>query len=82
MKVKILTAPKIDLNFLQQIRIKPVLEGIKLARKIGQTAPLSDLIDSEIAPAADSDEAILASVRSTLDTYHHPVASVRDGATK
>lgn len=75
-----LQAPKIDLNFLAADQDKArLLEGIKLARKIGQTAPLSDLIDSEIAPAADSDEEILASVRSTLDTYHHPVASAPMG---
>lgn len=75
-----LIAPKIDLNFLsaEQDRSR-LIEGIKLARKIAQTAPLSNLIDSELAPAAESDEEILASIRSTLDTYHHPVASAPMG---
>ncbi|MFS7180271.1 GMC oxidoreductase, partial [Serratia proteamaculans] len=73
-------APKIDLNFLAQEHDRTrLLEGIRLARKIGQTAPLSDLIHSELAPAADSDEAILASIKATLDTYHHPTSSAPMG---
>jgi len=73
-------APHIDLNFLTQEhdRVR-LLEGIKLARKIGQTAPLSALIHSELAPAADSDEAILTSMAATLDTYHHPTSSAPMG---
>ncbi|WP_347299355.1 GMC oxidoreductase, partial [Clostridium perfringens] len=73
-------APHIDLNFLAQEsdRVR-LLEGVKLARKIGQTAPLSALIHSELAPAADSDEAILASMAATLDTYHHPTSSAPMG---
>jgi choline dehydrogenase len=75
-------APKIDLNFLAapQDRAR-LLEGAKLARKIGRTAPLANLIHSEIAPgaAAESDEAILASIKTTLDTYHHPVATAPMG---
>lgn len=73
-------APHIDLNFLAQEndRVR-LLEGVKLARKIGQTAPLSTLIHSELAPAAGSDEAILASMAATLDTYHHPTSSAPMG---
>lgn len=73
-------APHIDLNFLAQEsdRVR-LLEGVKLARKIGQTAPLSTLVHSELAPAADSDEAILASMAATLDTYHHPTSSAPMG---
>lgn len=73
-------APHIDLNFVAQEsdRVR-LLEGVKLARKIGQTAPLSTLIHSELAPAADSDEAILASMVATLDTYHHPTSSAPMG---
>lgn len=75
-----LAAPKIDLNFLaaeqDQTRL---IEGIKLARKIAQTKPLSDLISSELAPASNNDNEILASIRSTLDTYHHPTSSAPMG---
>lgn len=75
-------APKIDLNFLARDEDrKRLLEGIRLSRKIGATAPLSDLIHSELNPGADntSDEALLASARATLDTYHHPTSTVPMG---
>ncbi|WP_175874600.1 GMC oxidoreductase [Burkholderia sp. BCC0397] len=76
-------APVIDLNFLgeEQDRVR-LLEGIKLARRIGRTAPLSGLVHSELnpGPGAESDERILASARSTLDTYHHPTSTAPMGA--
>ena len=74
--------PRIDLAFLTDpLDRARLIEGIRLARRIGQTAPLSDLIDAELAPGpgADSDEAIQASVDATLDTYHHPTSTVRMG---
>ncbi|KWZ41340.1 dehydrogenase [Burkholderia savannae] len=75
-------APVIDLNFLadEQDRVR-LLDGIKLARRIGRTAPLSDLIHSELnpGPGVPTDEQILASVRSTLDTYHHPTSTAPMG---
>jgi choline dehydrogenase len=76
-------APKIDLNFLADRRDEErLLEGVKLARKIGLTKPLADLIHSELNPgaAAQSDATILDSIRDTLDTYHHPVATAPMGA--
>jgi choline dehydrogenase len=75
-------APRIDLNFLADVRDRArLLEGVKLARRLGRTAPLSALIDSELAPgaAALSDEAILASITATLDTYHHPTSTAPMG---
>jgi choline dehydrogenase len=75
-------APRIDLNFLAEAQDRArLLEGVKLARRIGHTAPLSTLIDSELAPgaAALSDEAILASIMATLDTYHHPTSTAPMG---
>lgn len=78
-------APYIDLNFLAQEQDRQrLLYGIRLARKIGATAPLNGLIQSELNPGAgaDSDEALLESVKASLDTYHHPTSSApmgRDG---
>lgn len=75
-------APVIDLNFLGEAQDRArLLEGIKLARRIGRTAPLSGLIHSELnpGPGAESDERILASARSTLDTYHHPTSTAPMG---
>lgn len=74
--------PRIDLNFLATPEDRArLLEGAKLARRIGQTDPLSGLVHSEIAPGASAanDEAILRSILSTVDTYHHPVASAPMG---
>ncbi|MFF1680376.1 GMC family oxidoreductase [Streptomyces sp. NPDC058256] len=76
-------APRIDLNFLAEPSDRRrLVEGIRLARRIGATAPLSDLITQELNPGADAtdDEAILQSALATLDTYHHPVATAPMGA--
>jgi choline dehydrogenase len=75
-------APRIDLNFLAQpIDRARLLEGVKLARRIGRTAPLSELIETELAPGptAQSDDEILASMMATLDTYHHPTSTAPMG---
>lgn len=65
-------APIIDLNFLAEAQDRArLLDGIKLARRIGRTTPLSELIHAELnpGPGAETDEQILASVRSTVDTH-------------
>ncbi len=75
-------APKIDLNFLAEAGDRQrLLEGIRMARKIGATAPLNGLIASELNPGQgnDSDEALLASARASLDTYHHPTSTAPMG---
>ena len=75
--------PRIDLAFLaDQNDRERLLEGIRIARRIARTAPLADLIEAELAPAphAESDAAILESVKATLDTYHHPTSTCRMGA--
>lgn len=75
-------APKIDLNFLAEAGDRQrLLEGIRMARKIGATAPLNRLIASELNPGQgnDSDEALLASARASLDTYHHPTSTAPMG---
>ncbi len=76
-------APRIDLNFLSDpIDRARLMEGVKLARRIGLSAPLSDLIHAELAPGPEavSDDAIQASIDATLDTYHHPVSTAPMGA--
>ncbi len=77
-----LAPPHIDLNFLADPRDRArLLEGVKLAREIGQTAPLAALIETELdpGPQAQSDQAILASIEATLDTYHHPTSTAPMG---
>ena len=75
-------APRIDLNFLAEPKDRQrLLDGIRLARKIGTTAPLNTLIHSELnpGPGNDTDEALLASVKASLDTYHHPTSTAPMG---
>ena len=75
--------PRIDLAFLSDPKDRErLLEGIRMARRIGRTPPLSGLIETELAPGpeVESDEAILKSVKATLDTYHHPTSTARMGA--
>ncbi|KAG8903233.1 hypothetical protein FRC00_000217 [Tulasnella sp. 408] len=49
-------------------------EGIKLARKIGQTSPLSDSVISEAVPGPDvqTDEQWEAWLRTVIGTEYHP----------
>ncbi|MDB5964715.1 MAG: dehydrogenase [Polaromonas sp.] len=75
-------APKIDLNFLAAASDRQrLLEGIKLARRIGQSAPFNGMVTEELnpGPAAQSDESLLASMAATLDTYHHPTSTAPMG---
>lgn len=77
-----LAAPIIDLNFLAEPEDRQrLLDGIRLARRIGGTAPLNALIHTELNPGSGvaSDEALLASVRASLDTYHHPTSTAPMG---
>ncbi|WP_084523542.1 GMC family oxidoreductase [Nocardia inohanensis] len=74
-------APRIDLGFLADpADRRRLLEGVALSRRIGRSAPLADLIDHEMAPGTDTMADIEASVRATLDTYHHPTSTVPMGA--
>lgn len=64
--------PRIDLNLLNEARDRRrLLEGIRLARIIAKTAPLRDLIDSELTAQTD----LMSKVRS----YHHACCTVPMG---
>ncbi|WP_342705533.1 GMC family oxidoreductase N-terminal domain-containing protein [Burkholderia arboris] len=76
------SAPRIDLNFLADAGDRArLMEGVKLARKLGQTTPLDALVHAELAPgpAARDDHAIERSMLESLDTYHHPTSTVPMG---
>lgn len=75
-------APIIDLNFLaEEEDRKRLIEGIRLAQKIGQTEPLKNLSVGELnpGPAAYNDDLLLASIKATLQTYNHPMGSAPMG---
>ncbi|MFE3189843.1 GMC family oxidoreductase [Nocardia sp. NPDC059240] len=74
-------APRIDPNFLADPADRGrLLEGVALSRRIGRSGPLADLVDHEMTPGSEDPAAIAASVRGTLDTYHHPTSTVPMGS--
>lgn len=75
-------APWIDFNLLADPRDRRrLVEGVKLARRIGRTTPLMELIDHELSPgvAVPSDQALETADVATLDTYHHGCSTVPMG---
>lgn len=63
------TDPRVDLNLLaESTDSRRMAEGIALARHIAAASPLADLIDHELNPGSmDVD----ASIKSTVNSYHH-----------
>jgi choline dehydrogenase len=75
--------PHIHYNFFDdQNDLDRLLEAVQLSRKIGQTAPFSDLIDHEMAPgnAVDNDEALRANIVANVAAYLHGTSTVPMGA--
>ena len=75
--------PVIDANYLDDPRDQHVaVLAARLARRIGRTAPFSDLVLEELSPAPDveSDEALLDHVRRTGTTVYHPCGTCRMGS--
>jgi choline dehydrogenase len=75
-------APVIDLNFLavEEYR-KRLLEGLQLARKIAKSDKLKKMIVKELNPLeAQTDDQLMASIKTTVDTYAHPFATAPMGA--
>src|SRR5690606_32178331 len=75
--------PKVDLNFLNDDSdLDRMIEGAKLARKIAGTAPLSNLIHSEIAPGANikSDKDLAMAIKRNIASYSHPTSSAPMGS--
>jgi choline dehydrogenase len=75
-------APDIRYNFFDDENdLDRLAEAVQLSRKIGRTAPFSDLIDHEMAPgpAVDDGEALRANIVSTVGAYLHPTSTVPMG---
>ena len=75
--------PQIHYNFFDdQNDLDRLVEAVRLSRKIGRTAPFSDLVDHEMAPgnAVDDGEALRANIVATVDAYDHPTSTVPMGA--
>src|SRR6202023_1493581 len=68
-------APLIHYNFFDdQSDLDRLVEAVLLSRKIGRTAPFSEVIDHEIAPGntVDDGKALRANIVSNVATYSHP----------
>ncbi|KAA8889014.1 dehydrogenase [Nocardia colli] len=76
-------APRIELNFLAEPDDRRrLIEGIELARRLGGTLPLAELVVRELNPGPQAVSAadLEASMLATLDTYHHPTSTAPMGA--
>ena len=73
--------PEIDCNFLADERdARRMLEGVKLARKIGRSPALAQFIELEILPGdAVGNDQLAGVIASNLASYGHPVATAPMG---
>ena len=73
--------PEIDCNFLAEGRdARRMLEGVKLARKIGRSPALAPFVELEIMPGdAVGDDQLAEVIASNLASYGHPVATAPMG---
>jgi choline dehydrogenase len=75
-------APAIRYNYLSTENDRRVMvEGLKIARRIAATAPMSGYIVKEEFPGVDvrTDEDLLAVVRQSGETVFHPTSTCRMG---
>jgi choline dehydrogenase len=74
-------APRIHANYLStETDRRCAVAGIKFARSIAATAPLADLIESEVMPGpanTGSDDDLLAFARQNGATIFHPAGTCR-----
>jgi choline dehydrogenase len=73
--------PEIDCNYLAAERdARRMLEGVKLARKIGRNPALARFLELEILPGdAVGDDQLAEVIASNLASYGHPVATAPMG---
>ncbi|HEX4010286.1 MAG TPA: GMC oxidoreductase [Solirubrobacteraceae bacterium] len=69
--------PEIDCNFLGEDRdARRMLEGVRLARRIGRNPALAQFLELEIIPgAAVADDQLADAIASNLASYGHPAAT-------
>ena len=73
--------PEIDCNFLAEDRdARRMLEGVKLARKIGRNPALAQFLELEIMPGDGvGDDQLADVIASNLASYGHPTATAPMG---
>jgi choline dehydrogenase len=74
--------PLIDPSYLSDIDdLDPLVRGVRIAREIAATRPLSNRLQDELAPgpATRSDADLRDWIRSNLSTLYHPVGTCAMG---
>ena len=74
--------PSIKFNFMSnQLDKDTLVDGVKLIRKLMQSAPMKEFCDLEIQPGLDysSDKDILNFIRDKAETVYHPVGTCKMG---
>ena len=73
--------PEINCNFLAEDRdARRMLEGVKLARKIGRTRALAQFLELELMPGDGvGDDRLADVIASNLASYGHPTATAPMG---
>jgi len=77
-----LESPAIRANYFStETDRRTIVAGMRLARRIAETAPLADLIESEFIPGPDvqTDEEMIAAARQHANTIFHPVGTCKMG---
>lgn len=76
--------PKIDCNFLAEERdARRMLDGVRLARKIGRNPALARFLELEILPGDTvGDDELADAIASNLASYGHPTATVPMGGPR
>jgi choline dehydrogenase len=76
--------PEIDCNFLAEDRdARRMLEGVKLARRIGRNPALAQFLELEILPGDTvGDDQLTDVIASHLASYGHPVATAPMGGSE
>ena len=75
-------APIIQPNyFADESDMKALVEGVKIARKIGETQAFAPFRDKEThpGPQVQSDEEITEYIRTTVESLYHPVGTCKMG---
>lgn len=75
-------APLIQLNLLKDERdIAPLISGVRLMRKLFQTAPFSDYVKAEVMPGSlcESDNEMTDYLRQQVQSMYHPVGTCKMG---
>jgi choline dehydrogenase len=78
-------APRIQYNFFEDPNdLDRMLEAVQLSRRIGRTAPFSDVVDHEMAPGpgVDDEKALRANIVANVAAYQHPTSTVAMGADR